>query len=145
MQAATKVNVWLYRRTSGRVGGRGMDKWPLLLLTVPGRRSGDTAHGAGCRLRAQGQISRCREGHGWLQENTAVVSESPVCRSGPNPYPEREHKVNPHVADDAERAQVWEQIATAAHSFVRFQVRTGRGFPIWPSRFSDESAGAPHR
>jgi hypothetical protein len=63
---------------------------------------------------------------------TAVVSESPVCRSGPNPYPEREHKVNPHVADDAERAQVWEQIATAAHSFVRFQVRTGRGFPIWP-------------
>jgi hypothetical protein len=68
MQAATKANVWLYRRTSGRVGGRGMDKWPLLLLTVPGRRSGDTAHGAGCRLRAHGQISRCREGHGWLQE-----------------------------------------------------------------------------
>jgi hypothetical protein len=39
-QAATKANVWLYRRTSGRVGGRGMDKRPLLLLTVPGRRSG---------------------------------------------------------------------------------------------------------
>jgi hypothetical protein len=40
VQAATKTNVWLYRRTSGRIGGRGMDKRPLLLLTVPGRRSG---------------------------------------------------------------------------------------------------------
>lgn len=40
VQAATRTNVWLYRRTNGRIGGRGMDKRPLLLLTVPGRRSG---------------------------------------------------------------------------------------------------------
>jgi F420H(2)-dependent quinone reductase len=40
VQAATKANVWLYRRTNGRVGGWGMDGRPLLLLTVPGRRSG---------------------------------------------------------------------------------------------------------
>jgi hypothetical protein len=35
-QAGTNASVWLYRRTSGRVGGRGMDRLPLLLLTVPG-------------------------------------------------------------------------------------------------------------
>ena len=39
-QAGTKTNVWLYRRTNGRVGGRGMGRLPLLLLTVPGRNSG---------------------------------------------------------------------------------------------------------
>jgi hypothetical protein len=40
VQAAITANVWLYRRTNGRVGGRGMGGLPLLLLTVPGRRSG---------------------------------------------------------------------------------------------------------
>jgi hypothetical protein len=38
-RAGTKANVWLYRRTSSRIGGRGMGRLPLL-LTVPGRRSG---------------------------------------------------------------------------------------------------------
>jgi hypothetical protein len=47
VQAATKTNVWLYRRTNGRIGGRGMDKRPLLLLTVPGHRSGRCTR---CRL-----------------------------------------------------------------------------------------------
>ena len=40
IQAGITANVWLYRRTNGRVGGRGMGCPPLLLLTVPGRRSG---------------------------------------------------------------------------------------------------------
>ena len=40
IEAGIKANVWLYRRTDGRVGGRGMGRLPLLLLTVPGRRSG---------------------------------------------------------------------------------------------------------
>jgi hypothetical protein len=40
IQAGTRANVWLYRRTNGRVGGRGIGRLPLLLLTVPGRKSG---------------------------------------------------------------------------------------------------------
>src|SRR6266702_2018559 len=40
IQAGTKANAWLYRRTNGRIGGRGMGRLPLLLLTVPGRKSG---------------------------------------------------------------------------------------------------------
>ena len=39
VRTATELNVWLYRRTNGRVGGRGMGGLPLLLLTVPGRRT----------------------------------------------------------------------------------------------------------
>jgi F420H(2)-dependent quinone reductase len=39
-QLGTAANVWVYRKTNGRVGGRGVDRLPLLLLTVPGRRSG---------------------------------------------------------------------------------------------------------
>ena len=40
IQAGTQANVWLYRRTNGRVGGRGMGRLPLLLLPAPGRKSG---------------------------------------------------------------------------------------------------------
>jgi deazaflavin-dependent oxidoreductase (nitroreductase family) len=40
IQAGTRANIWLYRRTNGRVGGRGIGRLPLLLPTVPGRSSG---------------------------------------------------------------------------------------------------------
>ena len=43
---------------------------------------------------------------------------------------EQEHEVDAHVAGDAERAQLWGQIATEAPSFARFQARTGRTFPL---------------
>ncbi len=38
----TALNVWVYRRTNGRVGGRGLGRLPLLLLTVRGRNTGVT-------------------------------------------------------------------------------------------------------
>ena len=44
IQAGIKANVWLYRRTNGRVGGRGMGCPPLLLLTVPGPQERNAAH-----------------------------------------------------------------------------------------------------
>jgi len=35
VQAGISANVWLYRRTNGRVGGRGIGRLRLLLLTCP--------------------------------------------------------------------------------------------------------------
>jgi hypothetical protein len=40
IQVGTRANVWLYQRTNGRVGRRGIGRLPLLLLTVSGRKSG---------------------------------------------------------------------------------------------------------
>jgi deazaflavin-dependent oxidoreductase (nitroreductase family) len=40
MRLGNRMGVSLYRRSGGRVGGRGADRVPVLLLTVPGRRSG---------------------------------------------------------------------------------------------------------
>jgi hypothetical protein len=37
---ANWVSVGLSRRTAGRLAGRGRGKLPLLLLTVPGRKTG---------------------------------------------------------------------------------------------------------
>jgi deazaflavin-dependent oxidoreductase (nitroreductase family) len=40
MRYGSKLAVALYRRTGGRVGGKGRGGTPVLLLTVPGRKSG---------------------------------------------------------------------------------------------------------
>src|SRR4029453_10330858 len=40
MRTGNRVGVWVYRRSGGRIGGRAVDRVPVLLLTVPGRRSG---------------------------------------------------------------------------------------------------------
>jgi len=39
-KAANVAAVWVYRRTGGKVGGRARGGSPVLLLSVPGRRSG---------------------------------------------------------------------------------------------------------
>ena len=40
MRTGNHVGVSLYRRSGGRIGGKGGDDIPVLLLTVPGRRTG---------------------------------------------------------------------------------------------------------
>jgi deazaflavin-dependent oxidoreductase (nitroreductase family) len=40
MRTGNRVGVRLYRWSGGRIGGRGADRVPVLLLTVPGRRTG---------------------------------------------------------------------------------------------------------
>ena len=42
----------------------------------------------------------------------------------------REHDVNAHVTSEAEREKLWPQIAARAPHFAKWQVRTGRMFPI---------------
>lgn len=39
-RAGNKAAVWVYRRTGGRLGGKAKGGSPVLLLTVPGRKSG---------------------------------------------------------------------------------------------------------
>jgi deazaflavin-dependent oxidoreductase (nitroreductase family) len=130
VQAATKTNVWLYRRTNGRIGGRGMDKRPLLLLTVPGRRSGTLHtvpvvyfdHSSGYLVVGTGMGGSKRTPQWFL--NLQAAGRARIRTR------EREHEADAHVAGDAERAQLWGQIATEAPSFAKFEVRTGRTFPI---------------
>jgi deazaflavin-dependent oxidoreductase (nitroreductase family) len=130
VQAATKSNVWLYRRTNGRIGGRGMIGRPLLLLTVAGRRSGTVYtvpvvyfdHRGGYLVVGTGMGGSKRTPQ-WFRNLRAAGRARIRIR-------ERDHEVDAHVAGDSERAQLWGQIASEAPGFVKFQVRAGRTFPI---------------
>lgn len=130
VQAATRTNVWLYRRTNGRIGGRGMDKRPLLLLTVPGRRSGAPYTVPVVYFDHSGRYLVVGTGMGGSKRTPQWFLNLQAAGRARIRIREREHEVDAHVADDAERAQFWAQIATEAPSFAKFEVRTGRTFPI---------------
>lgn len=129
-QAATIANVWLYRRTNGRVGGRGMGRLPLLLLTVPGRNSGTQHtvpvvyfdHNGGYLVVGTG-MGGSKATPQWFL-NLQRAGKARIQVRG------REHDVDAHLISEAERNKVWPQIAARAPHFARWQARTGRMFSI---------------
>jgi F420H(2)-dependent quinone reductase len=113
IQAGTRANVWLYRRTNGRVGGRGIGRLPLLLLTVPGRNYIVVGTGmGGSKETPQWFLNLKAAGRGHIRIR------------------EREHDVDAHLTRDAERDELWPQIAARAPHFAEWQARTGRTLPI---------------
>jgi F420H(2)-dependent quinone reductase len=130
VQAATRLNVWLYRRTNGRVGGRGMGGLPLLLLTVPGRRSGTPYtvpvvcfEHTGKHLVVGTGMGGSKETPQWFR-NLAAAGTGRIRLAGQN------HDVEACVASAAERDELWEVIAARAPHFAKWQMRIGRSFPV---------------
>jgi len=129
-QAGTKANVWLYRRTSGRVGGRGMGRLPLLLLTVPRRHSG-TPHTV--------PVAYLDHNEGYLVVGTGMGGSKAIPQwflnlqaagKGHIQVRDREHDVNAHLASDIDREKLCPQIPARAPHHAKWQARTGRTFPV---------------
>ncbi len=129
-QAGTKANVWLYRSTNGRLGGRGMGRLPLLLLTVPGRNSGTPHtvpvvyfdHDGGYLVVGTG-MGGAKAIPQWFL-NLQAAGKARIQLRG------QERDADAHLLSEAERDKVWPQIAGRAPHFAKWQVRTGRMFPI---------------
>jgi deazaflavin-dependent oxidoreductase (nitroreductase family) len=129
-RAGTAANVWLYRRTNGRVGGRGLGRLPVLLLTVPGRNSGVPHtvpvacfdHNGGYLVVGTGMGGSTVVPQWFL--NLQAAGKAHVQLGG------REHDVDAHVISGAERETLWPQIAACAPHFAKWQRRTGRAFPV---------------
>lgn len=130
IQAGTKANVWLYVHTNGRVGGRGMGRLPLLLLTVPGRNSGRPYtlpvvyfdHDCGYLVVGTG-MGGSKAIPQWFL-NLQAGGRGLIQLRG------LKRDVDAHVIGEAERERLWPQIADRAPHFAKWQVRTGRVFPI---------------
>lgn len=130
VRAATNANVWLYRRTSGRAGGRGMGRLPLLLLTVPGRTTG-TPHTV--------PVAYLDHDGGWIVVGTGMGGSTrapqwflnlEAAGQGHVQIGAREHHVTAHFPTSAERDMLWPHIAARAPHFARWQARTGRTLPV---------------
>jgi deazaflavin-dependent oxidoreductase (nitroreductase family) len=130
IQLGTAANVWVYRQTNGRVGGRGLGRLPLLLLTVAGRKSG-VAHTV--------PVVYFEHDDRYLVVGTGMAGSRPTPQwflnleaagKGHIRIREREHDVDARLTTEPERAALWSQVAARAPHFGKFQVRTGRTFPI---------------
>lgn len=130
IQASTTANVWLYRRTNGRVGGRGIGRLPLLLLTVPGRNSGTLHTVPVAYFDHNGDYIVVGTGMGGSKETPQWFLNLKAAGRGHIRVREREHDVDAHLTSDAERDELWPQIAARAPHFANWQARTGRTLPI---------------
>ncbi len=130
IQAGTKANVWLYRRTNGRVAGRGMGRLPLLLLTVPGRTSGTPHTVPVAYFDHNGDYIIVGTGMGGAKETPQWFMNLKAAGKSRIRIREQEYDVNAYLASAAERDELWPQIAARAPHFAKWQERTGRTLPI---------------
>ncbi len=130
VRAGTMANVWLYRRTNGRVGGRGMGRLPLLLLTVPGRKSGRPHTVPIAYFDHNGDYIVVGTGMGGSKRTPQWFLNLEAAGKGRIRIRQREHDVDARLTRDAERDELWPQVAARAPHFAKFQARTGRTLPI---------------
>jgi len=130
IKAGAQANVWLYRRTNGRIGGRGMGRLPLLLLTVLGRKSGMPYTVPIAYFDHNGDYIVVGTGMGGSKETPQWLLNLEAAGKGHIRVRERECDVDARPTSDAERDELWPQIATQAPHFAKWRARTGRTLPL---------------
>ncbi len=136
MRWMTKANVWLYRATGGRVGGR----WrigaafrkpvPVCLLTTIGRKTGMPRTVAVlCLEEPDGRLV--------LVGSQGGLPRHPLWFTNLVANPEVTIQVKQHVgryrarvADAAERAVLWPRLVELYADFAKYQAWTEREIPV---------------
>jgi deazaflavin-dependent oxidoreductase (nitroreductase family) len=129
-QLYVAANVWVYRQTNGRVGGRGMGDLPVLLLTVPGRKSGVPHTVPIAYIDHDDNYLVVGTGMGGSRQTPQWFLNLKPAGTGHVRIREQEHDVDARLPADAELAELWSQVAARAPHFAKWQVRTGRTFPV---------------
>jgi deazaflavin-dependent oxidoreductase (nitroreductase family) len=128
IRVMSRVNVWLYRTTGGRFGGR-LRGAPVLLLTTTGRKSGQPRTTPLLYLRDA--------------DNYAVVASyggrphHPAWFLNIEANPGVEIQVGTErmarrarVATDAERERLWPKVVEVYRPYADYQAKTSRRIPV---------------
>jgi deazaflavin-dependent oxidoreductase (nitroreductase family) len=129
MATGNKLASWLYERSNGSIGGsaRGV---PVLLVTVPGRKSGTPRtvplayfeHDGGYLVAATAGGSK--HDPEWIRNLDA--SDWAEVRVG-----EQQFDVDVRVIRGEERDRLWaDVIVSRAPSFARYEEKSGRSIPL---------------
>lgn len=135
MKAMSQANVWIYKKTGGRIGGtwrvgsafpRGV---PVCLLVTRGRKSGELRTAPLLYLEdgervvvvaSQGGLPRHPHWYLNLQKEPRVEVQI-----GP-----RVHSMRARTATSAERALLWPRLVTLYRDFEDYQSWTDREIPV---------------
>jgi deazaflavin-dependent oxidoreductase (nitroreductase family) len=129
VKVISKANVWAYRATGGRVGGRFLRGAPVLLLTTRGRRSGQPRTAPLLYLADGDRIA--------IVASKGGMSEHPLWYRNLQASPEcevevgRERRaVRARVATAAEKRELWPKLVAMYRDYDDYQARTERDIPV---------------
>ena len=135
MKAVSRANVWLYRRTNGRIGGtwrvgsafpRGI---PMCLLTTRGRKSGEPRTAPLLYLRdgervvlvaSQGGLPKDPQWYRNLRHDPDVIVRTGAA----------EQRMRARTADGEERDRLWARLVAHYRDFASYQSWTDRSIPV---------------
>lgn len=129
VKVMTGVNTWLYRLTSGRVGGRFLRGAPVCLLTVRGRKTGAPRTVAllyltdGDDVIVVGSLGGMSKHPLWylnLRANPDVTLQIGAT----------ERAMTARRVSDEEKAALWPRLTAMYRDFDDYQGRTTRNIPV---------------
>lgn len=124
---ATALNVAVYRASKGRLMGRAAGL-PVLLLTVPGRKTGQPHTTPVCYL----------EGGGWAVTGSAGGADADpqwfrnlrAAGAATVEVGGTRRQVSARVTSGEERDRLWQRFVTEGKTFGGYQQKTGRVIPV---------------
>jgi deazaflavin-dependent oxidoreductase (nitroreductase family) len=129
VKAMSKANVWVYRLSGGRLGGRFLRGAPILLLTTQGRKTGEPR---------VAPLLYLRDG-----ENLVIVASKGGMSHHPTWYlnlqakPEvdveigsERKEMRAHTASAAEKSALWPRLVEMYRDYDDYQARTDREIPV---------------
>ena len=127
-QVAAKANVWAYRATRGRVGGR-FDDAPVCILHHRGAKTGQRRETPLVHL-PDGDRVILVASMGGMPRNPAWYHN---LRANPDIEIERDGRREPmraREAEGAERDELWQRVLTVWPTYDDYQARTSRRIPV---------------
>ena len=129
MATGNKTASWLYARSNGKIGGsaRGV---PVLLLTVPGRKTGKPHTVPVAYFDHEGEYLVAASAGG-AKANPQWIHNLEAAGGAHLNVAGVEVDVDARIANPEERAELWQNVVVArAPSFANYEEKSGRLIPI---------------
>lgn len=125
-----RLNVFLFRKTGGKVGGRFFGGAPVLLLRHVGRKSGEARTSPLIYLDDSPRLVVVASKGGvdahpaWFHNLTAMANTEVELPGG------ERRRVRPRVAEGAERDRLWERAVAVYRPYAAYATYTERTIPV---------------
>ncbi len=129
LKFVSRANVWVYRVSAGKIGGRWLRGAPVLLLTTIGRKSGK---------RRTTPLLYLAKGHDIvLVASKGGMSHDPLWYKNLQVNPEVEIEIGrekrqmvARTASKDEKAALWPKLVKMYRDYEDYQARTRRDIPV---------------
>jgi deazaflavin-dependent oxidoreductase (nitroreductase family) len=129
IRAMSALNVWAYRLSGGRLGGRFPGGAPVCLLTTTGRRSGRPRTAPLLYLEDGDRVALVASKGGMSRHPTWYLN----CVANPEVGLEigrERRRMRARTASAAEKTELWPRLVEMYPSYATYQTRTDRDIPV---------------